>query len=943
LLEGIRRRLDQAPEARLWSFDDNGQLLCTRYADLWDQAIRLRAGLSAAGVAPDSVIAGAVTRAPELVTAFWACLMAGHAFLPLSGRARRATREGNPESLRNLLSTVPKVRVLTDETTQALGVALDPLGPLHFDALATVESVPCGEPVLAPSPVVYLPTSGSSGRDKLARFDEATLLQRRFVRDCPEGPSQHGALWVFEPDSVTGFNTVFVSAVDWGVLSPEQVLARPAGVFEMLQASGATRLTLTSSLARRVIDAAEGGGPWRTPALSRISMGGEPVNPEVARRLRAVFEGLGAPAIKLFAGYGTTETGSLSTGYEISAHDTAATPVCLGGPAVGVSLRIVDEDGRLCLEGQEGSVEAKCPALFFSGYQNGHGLEESLDAQGWWSTGDRGWLKEGRLFLKGRDKDLIIVRGRKLALADIEAHMASVVGETCLALACVLEAPAGEELGVLVFGEPAPHLADALRGVLGRSCGIQPGKLAFADPRELPLAPGGKVQRQRLVELLNGLKDVRRDVSAEVPATMLETLWRECLPPGARIGGAAHFFEEGGDSLALQALFAGIEDRLGMRLEPAAFFADPTLRHLQRLIDGIEPVRSVPCVHRWPLPENLHRRLLAELETWPGMRPTDDGLMMGFNVDGTQPPLFWIFQGPREASALAAALGADQPLYAFRSGHSVHPYDDDTLQTIALRYAEDVLAVSPGGPLFVGGNCQGGRIALALANVLLARKIDVPLLVLMEWGFELAHYGGEVLFLHGAASLEGNPWLRHAAPELAWQRYLRSWEVAVIPGRHGHYFLADNAPGLGSMLRQHLAKAAAKPPQYLSSLARRAHLTLDAVPTRLAVGQGFVVGVDVCNASSLRWPEGLSLGNYWLDADGRVAHWRDGRVPLPALRPGERVSCQLAMRAPESTGSWTLVIDVVAEGGAWFDRPRRTVPSMSIEVHQSPQDTASTH
>lgn len=937
LLEGIRRRLDQAPEARLWFFDGKGQVTSTRYAELWAQAIRLRTGLSGAGLAPDTVIAGAVTRAPDFVAAFWACLMAGHAFLPLSARARRAVREGNPESLRKLLSALPRVRLLTDETTRDLGPALDPQGALHIDDLAAVASASWMAPRAAARPVVYLPTSGSSGRDKLARFDEATLLQRRFVRDHPAGPAPQGALWVFEPDSVTGFNAVFVSAVDWGLLSPEQVLARPAGVLEILEASGATRLTLTSSLARRVIEAAEAGGPWRIPALSHISMGGEPVRPAVARRLRAALEGLGASGVKLVAGYGTTETGSLSAGHEISLEDAAGAPVCLGGPARGVCLRIVDADGRLCQEEQEGSVEVSCPALFFSGYQDGPLLEEAHAAQGWWRTGDRGWLKEGRLFLTGRDKEVIIVRGRKLALSDLEAHMAGAVGETYLALACVMDDPAGEALGVLVFGTPALHVAAAVRGVLGRVCGIQPAKLAFADPRELPLAPGGKVQRRRVAELLNGLEEARQDVSADVPATLLETLWRECLPPGARVGGAAHFFEEGGDSLALQALLAGIEDRLGVTLEPAAFFADPTLRHLARLVDGIEPVRSVPSVQRWPLPEDLHRRLLAELETWPGERPTDDGLMVGFNLEGTRPPLFWVFQGSGEATALAAALGSDQPLYAFRSGHAVHPYDDDTLQAVALRYAQDVLAVSPGGPVFVGGNCQGGRVALALAGVLLARKIDVPLLVLMEWGFELAHYGGEVLFLHGAASLEGNPWMRHAAPELAWQRCLRRWQTAVIPGHHGQYFLAEHVPHLGSILRHHLAAATAKPPENLSPTARRATLTAGTIPTRLAAGQGFVVGIVVCNASSARWPEGLSLGNYWVNERGHVAQWRDGRVPLPSLRPGESLPCQLEMRAPTATGSWTLIMDVVEEGGAWFDRPRRTVPSMLIEVHESPR------
>ena len=932
LLEGIRRRLDQAPEARLWTVDGQGGVVCTRYADLWTRAVRIRAGLVGAGILPGRVLVGALLQASDCVAAFWAALMGGYAFMPASGRVRRAIREQDVVSLHNLLSKLPGFHVLTDAASAELGAALDRQGNLRIDILAKAGGAPWLAALPAPSPGVYLPTSGSTGRDKLACFDEVTLLRRRFLRDNPAGPAHEGVLWVFEPDSVTGFNTVFVGATEWALLSPEQVLARPAAVLDVLQASGAARLAVTSSLARRVTEAAEAGGNWRIPNLKRISMGGEPVDAAVARRLRQALAGLGATQVKLMAGYGTTESGSLTAGHEVSDEDATSTPVCLGKPAAGVCLRVVDADGVVVTEGQEGSVEAHCPGLFFSGYAGETSATDHPDADGWWRTGDRGWLREECLYLHGRDKELLIVRGRKLALADIDARMATVVKDTHLALACVLADTAGEALGVIVFGEPSPALARALRGALGQGLGVQPGKLVFADSNELPLAAGGKVHRLRLASLLAEKPEVAFDSPVNSTETTLESLWRECLPPGARAEAEAHFFEEGGDSLALQALFAGLETHLDVTLEPAAFFADPTLRHLTRLVRGIEPVARAPSVQQWPLPDELHRQLLAELAVWPGTRPTEDGLMAGFNVEGTRPPLFWIFQAPQEAAALADALGPDQPLYAFRSGHSVFPYDDDTLQAVALRYAQDVLAVCPAGPLFVGGNCQGGRVAFVLASVLLARKIPVPLLILVEWGFELAHYGGEVLFLYGQESLEGNPWLRHAAPELAWQRYLRRWDTQVIAGQHTHYFLPTNVPALAYVLQQRLTAAASKPPDTVARCARHAVVSLGPLPEHLVPGQDFTVTAEVRNASAVSWSEGLSLGNYWVDPRGHFDKWRDGRVFLPVLGPDESASCTLEMQAPTEAGIWTLVVDVVEEGGVWFDRALRTAPSVRIAV-----------
>jgi acyl-CoA synthetase (AMP-forming)/AMP-acid ligase II len=71
LLEGIRRRLDQAPEARLWTVDGQGGVVCTRYADLWTRAVRIRAGLVGAGILPGRVLVVALIQATDCVAAFW--------------------------------------------------------------------------------------------------------------------------------------------------------------------------------------------------------------------------------------------------------------------------------------------------------------------------------------------------------------------------------------------------------------------------------------------------------------------------------------------------------------------------------------------------------------------------------------------------------------------------------------------------------------------------------------------------------------------------------------------------------------------------------------------------------------------------------------------------------------------------------------------------------
>jgi acyl-CoA synthetase (AMP-forming)/AMP-acid ligase II len=949
LLAGIQQRLDAMPHALLWELDGEGRPVATAYRDIWSRAIHVRAGLVDAGIAPGTVLAGGVQNAADIVVLFWACLMGGYGFLPLSGRTRRAARDGDASTLTHLLAMVPGARWVADDVTAALGREVCGTDVLELKTLARAGGAPWQPPLCVADPLCYLPTSGSTGRDKLACFKAETLLRRRFIRADAGGGATGGSLWTFDLDSVTGFNAVFVGASDWGILAPDSVLRRPCAVFEMIAATRAARLCLTNALALRLIDSAIESAPeetvWDLSSLQRVALGGEPVTPQVARRLAAELRARGADAVRLRAGYGTTETGSLTTGDFIDLEGTASIPPSLGQPAVGVRLRIVGEGGEVLPEGEAGAVEAHCPELLFNGYAGGTSAGEACAPEGWWRTGDRGWLVAGALHLQGRDKALVIVRGRKLALPDLEEHLARVAGPRHEGYACAIDGADGESLGVALVGTPDAKVAAAVRRTLGRTFGVQPTHLAFIPRPDLPLAAGGKLQRRRLAEMLAaappfpiGAHDavLANTRPSSIVAESIVTLWRDSLPPGADIAPDAHFFEQGGDSLRLQALLAEAEARFDVELHAPAFLADPSLRHLERLL--VEIARQAPASipdssrRKWPLPPALDAALRGALADWPNRSPDQDILRSSFNVAGGKPPLFWVFQAPWEAAALAAALGPEQPLYGFRSGHGIYGYDADTVHAVGLRYVEEILEISATGPLFVGGNCQGGRVAFEIASLLERRRLEVPLLVLMEWGFELFPYAGSVLFLHGPESLEGNPWLRHASPERVWQRHLRDWQVATIAGQHGQYFRPAYIGSLATTLEQHFASAMHAPPRGLPLALRRANVRLAPPSHALAPGQRTHLMVEVSNDSPAVWPAGLSLGNYWRDAHGHVRRWCDGRIPLPPLHPGASLRYELPVQAPDVAGAWLCVVDVVEEGGVWFDRSRQRAGLWEVDV-----------
>ena len=122
-------------------------------------------------------------------------------------------------------------------------------------------------------------------------------------------------------------------------------------------------------------------------------------------------------------------------------------------------------------------------------------------------------------------------------------------------------------------------------------------------------------------------------------------------------------------------------------------------------------------------------------------------------------------------------------------------------------------------------------------------------------------------------------------------------------------------------------------PSALPSSAFKAQITLIDPPAKLRAGQKETVRVKVKNVSDVQWwsrgarvntrPDNkfyLAVGNRWLKTDGSVLTNMDGRYGIGAnLAPGEEAEMPLTVTAPKDPGEYTLDIDVIQEGVAWFN------------------------
>jgi fatty-acyl-CoA synthase len=118
--------------------------------------------------------------------------------------------------------------------------------------------------------------------------------------------------------------------------------------------------------------------------------------------------------------YGNTETFTLSTGYPAgTSRETAGNSH--GLPLPGNSLKIVDPlNGKVVAVGARGEIAVKGPTLML-GYL-GVPLDETLDDEGYFRTGDGGYIDEtGRLFWEGRLNDIIKTGGANVSPVEIDA------------------------------------------------------------------------------------------------------------------------------------------------------------------------------------------------------------------------------------------------------------------------------------------------------------------------------------------------------------------------------------------------------------------------------------------------------------------------------------------------------------------------------------------
>src|SRR5215813_2464255 len=231
--------------------------------------------------------------------------------------------------------------------------------------------------------------------------------------------------------------------------------------------------------------------------LSSLRSGGTVGTPQQIKRV----VDLGAREICNI--YGLTET------YGNCTVSDAAEPLdirlaSVGHPLPGVDLRIVDpETGNVLPQGQVGEIRVK-GYVTVGYYKDADKNRAAFDTNGYFITGDLGFLDaEGRLYFRGRIKEMIKTGGINVAPVEVEEML---MAHPAVKLACVTGVPdpqRDEVVAALIVCQPGQSVEEAdLLALCRRQLAAYkiPRMMKFVSEAELPLTVTGKLQKNRLAE-----------------------------------------------------------------------------------------------------------------------------------------------------------------------------------------------------------------------------------------------------------------------------------------------------------------------------------------------------------------------------------------------------------------------------------------------------------
>lgn len=630
LPQWLARAAHDAPTAGIvYVAADGTESVCT-YAKLLAAAGRRLKALRQQGLQPGQKVILLIRNTPEFIELFWGCLLGGLVPVLLPPPKSDAAAAGELEvasETRRLAAVWQRLDcpgVIVPEPFERLRGAIAAItsqdvaqwwtpGELESDVEDTRWHL------RAPSSTAFLLFSSGSTREPQGvqiTHDNVWADVQGTCQHNGFGPQDTALCWapLYHVIGLVCFHLLPIYARATQVmLEPATLLKRPELWFDKISKH---RVSYTGgpnfaySLATNRIDGTR-LADWDLSCLRVLLNGGEVVSVNTLRRFYEKFRAAGLRAEALAPAFGMSELAG-GIAYPpvdqplqvLRQGDSEAEYANLGDVLPGLTVRIVNEQDQLVDEGVVGNIQIRGRAVT-PGYEGNPTATAASFVDGWFRTGDLGFLDRGQLAVVGRSKDVIIVHGHNYYAFDLEQTAREVPG--IVPDRVVAAASFNEELGrerVIIFAAlqenvEIPTVAEAVEQEVLRRVGVRVDEVVPLSDEQFPRTPAGKIHRYELKRLYDAgaftqeksgfslavatVADQPQPTRLDVDrvSDLLAAMLADVLGIDVEhVDPESSFVELGIDSVLAVQLVRDLEDRLTVELPTTLAYEHPNIQAL---------------------------------------------------------------------------------------------------------------------------------------------------------------------------------------------------------------------------------------------------------------------------------------------------------------------------------------------------------------------------